>query len=111
MQSNRIYYADLDDDVDQGEFDKIPDSVVLIILNKLADIRSLGRCTAVCKRFNSLVPYVQDVYINIDEVVTINGDSDDSSYSSSHKPRISITFTTYGSNFQLPMLKLKMGFF
>ncbi|XP_010270680.1 PREDICTED: F-box protein At4g18380-like [Nelumbo nucifera] len=87
MQSNRIYYADLSNDVDQGEFDKIPDSVVLIILNKLADIRSLGRCTAVCKRFNSLVPYVHDVYIKIDEVVTINGDSDESSYSSSHKPR------------------------
>ncbi|XP_043723496.1 F-box protein At4g18380-like [Telopea speciosissima] len=69
------------------DFDQIPDSLVLIILNKLADIRSLGRCSAVCKRLNSLVPLVQDVYIKIDEVVTINGDNDESPYCSSHKPR------------------------
>ncbi|XP_042515898.1 F-box protein At4g18380-like [Macadamia integrifolia] len=68
-------------------FDQIPDSLVLIVLNKLADIRSLGRCSAVCRRLNSLVPLVQDVYIKIDEVVTINGDNDESPYCSSHKPR------------------------
>ncbi|KAF6134252.1 hypothetical protein GIB67_010051 [Kingdonia uniflora] len=44
----------------------------------------LGRCSVVSKRFNSLL-LVEDVYIKIDKVVTIDGDNDDNPYSS-HKP-------------------------
>ncbi|XP_058078313.1 F-box protein At4g18380-like [Magnolia sinica] len=69
------------------EFDRIPDSILLIILNKLADVRSLGRCTVVSKRFNSLVPLVNDVFVKIDRVVSIDGDDDDDLDSSSQKPR------------------------
>ncbi|OVA12156.1 F-box domain [Macleaya cordata] len=84
MQSKaQIYDVDFYPDL----FDQIPDSIVLIILNKLSDIRSLGRCSVVSKRFNSLVPLVQDVYIKIDKVVTIDGDNDENPYCSSHKPR------------------------
>lgn len=69
------------------QFDRIPDSLVLVIFNKVADVRSLGRCLAVSKRFNSLVPLVNDVYVKIDRVVTIDGEADDSFNLSSRKPR------------------------
>lgn len=71
----------------QDHFDRIPDSLVLIIFNKLADVRSLGRCSAVSKRFSALVPFVHDVYVKIDRVVTVDGDSDESMNLSSPKPR------------------------
>ncbi|KAG6534878.1 F-box protein At4g18380-like [Zingiber officinale] len=68
-------------------FDLLPDSVVLLIFNKLADVRSLGRCSAVCKRFNSLVFMVHDVYIKIDHVVTVDGNFDDPYSPSSPRQR------------------------
>ncbi|CAA7406129.1 unnamed protein product [Spirodela intermedia] len=77
------------------QFDRIPDSIVLIVLNKVSDVRSLGQCRAVCRRFNALVPLVQDLYVKIDRVVAVDGDGDDalnssssssSSFSSSLKP-------------------------
>lgn len=62
----------------QGEdhFDSVPDSLVLLIFNKLADARSLGRCSAVSRRFNALVPLVDDACLHIDRVITA-GDGDD----------------------------------
>ncbi|RRT73204.1 hypothetical protein B296_00033660 [Ensete ventricosum] len=57
------------------QFDRVPDPLILIIFNKLADARSLGRCAAVSRRFRSLVPLVDDVYVKIDRVVTVDGDS------------------------------------
>uniref|UniRef100_A0ACD5YPF6 Uncharacterized protein n=1 Tax=Avena sativa TaxID=4498 RepID=A0ACD5YPF6_AVESA len=60
----------------QGEddhFDNVPDSLVLIIFNKLADARSLGRCSAVSKRFNALVPLVDDACLRIDRVISTDG--------------------------------------
>ncbi|ONK77959.1 uncharacterized protein A4U43_C02F12720 [Asparagus officinalis] len=68
-------------------FDQIPDSIVLLILNKVADVRSLGRCSAVSKRFNTLIPLVHDVYVKIDRVVTVDGDPDDTLNPSVPKPR------------------------
>ncbi|OAY76792.1 F-box protein [Ananas comosus] len=69
------------------QFDRLPDSLILLILNKLADVRSLGRCLAVSKRFNVLAPLVHDIYIKIDRVVTVDGDSDEALNSSTPKPR------------------------
>ncbi|KAF6174745.1 hypothetical protein GIB67_031269 [Kingdonia uniflora] len=81
MQSKaRIHDADRYLD----QFVQKPVSLLLIILNNLSDIRSLGRCSVVSKRFNSLL-LVEDVYIKIDKVVTIDGDNDDNPYAS-HKP-------------------------
>ncbi|CAL9123182.1 F-box protein [Musa troglodytarum] len=57
------------------QFDRIPDPLILIIFNKLADARSLGRCAAVSRRFRSIVPLVDDVYVKIGRVVTVDGDS------------------------------------
>ncbi|KAJ6831613.1 F-box protein-like [Iris pallida] len=89
MQSKTRVHADPcleNPEVDQ--FDRIPDSLLLLILNKLADVRCLGRCSAVSRRFSALVPLVHDVYVKIDRVVTVDGDpDDDASSSSSAKPR------------------------
>ncbi|KAG6501422.1 hypothetical protein ZIOFF_041302 [Zingiber officinale] len=85
MQPKARIYADPSSDLDH--FDLLPDSIVLLIFNKLADVRSLGRCSAVSKRFNSLVFTVHDVYIKIDRVVTVDGDSDDPLSSSSPRQR------------------------
>ncbi|KAM0854697.1 hypothetical protein ACQ4PT_050254 [Festuca glaucescens] len=81
MQSrHRVFAEDLLLAQLQGEdhFDNVPDSLVLIIFNKLADARSLGRCSAVSKRFNSLVPLVDDACLRIDRVISSDGaDADD----------------------------------
>ena len=71
------------------EFDQIdclPDSLVLLILNKLEDVRALGRCSAVSKRLNGLVPLVHDVYVKIDRVVAVDG-GDALNLQASPKPR------------------------
>ncbi|CAL4973502.1 unnamed protein product [Urochloa decumbens] len=68
-------------------FDCLHDSLVLLILSKLDDVRSLGRCYAVSKRFSGLVPLVHDVCVKIDCVVTVDGDSDDALNLSSQKPQ------------------------
>ncbi|CAL9180943.1 unnamed protein product [Musa hybrid cultivar] len=75
MQPKARVYADPSPDLD--EFERLPDSIVLLIFNKVADVRTLGRCSAVSKRFDSLVFLVHDVYLKIDHVVTIDGDCDD----------------------------------
>ncbi|RWW33213.1 hypothetical protein GW17_00002090 [Ensete ventricosum] len=96
MQSKSRIHAD--PSPYQDHFDQIPDSLVLLIFNKLADIRSLGRCLAVSKRFNILVPLVHDVYVRIDRVVSVDGDSDEALTLSSPKPR----------NFLAHLLKLML---
>ncbi|RWR82524.1 F-box-like protein isoform X1 [Cinnamomum micranthum f. kanehirae] len=69
------------------EFDRIPDSVVLIIFNKIVDVQSLGRCAVVSKRFKSLIPLVHDVFIKIDRVGSVEDDNDDDPDSVSRRTR------------------------
>ncbi|KAL5228510.1 hypothetical protein ABZP36_016775 [Zizania latifolia] len=69
------------------QFDCLPDALVLLILNKLEDVHSLGRCSAVSKRFSVLVPQVHDVCVKIDRVVGTDGDTDDALNLSSAKPQ------------------------
>ncbi|CAL9184991.1 unnamed protein product [Musa hybrid cultivar] len=85
MQSKSRIHAD--PSLYQDHFDQIPDSLVLLIFNKVADIRSLSRCLAVSKRFNILVPQVHDVYVRIDRVVSVDGDAEEALTLSSPKPR------------------------
>ncbi|XP_042393137.1 F-box protein At4g18380-like [Zingiber officinale] len=84
MQTKFRIHAD--PSLNQDHFDQIPDSLLLLIFNKLADVRSLCRCLAVSKRFNSLVPLVHDLYVKIDRIVSVDGDCDAISLSSP-KPR------------------------
>jgi hypothetical protein len=84
-----IFFFDEDQ---EDQFDRLPDPLILIILNKLSDVRSLGRCLAVSRRFNSLVPQVTDLFVRIDRVVTSDGlgctgDSDETLTLTSTKPR------------------------
>lgn len=65
-------------------FDRLPDSLILLVFNKIGDVKALGRCCLVSKRFNSLVPLVDTVIVRVDCVMS----DDDSSYS----PSSSLTF-------------------
>ncbi|ESR62260.1 hypothetical protein CICLE_v10015378mg [Citrus x clementina] len=64
-------------------FDRLPDSVLLLVFNKIGDVKALGRCCVVSRRFHSLVPQVDNVVVRVDCVIS----DDDSSSSSSEKSR------------------------
>ncbi|KAF5810727.1 putative F-box domain-containing protein [Helianthus annuus] len=66
-------------------FDSLPDSLLLLIFNNLADVKALGRCSSVSRRFHSLVPQVQNVVVRVDCV--ISDDDPSSSSNSSDKSR------------------------
>ncbi|KAI3680918.1 hypothetical protein L6452_35697 [Arctium lappa] len=59
-------------------FDYLPDSLLLLVFNKIGDVKALGRCSAVSKRFQTLVPQVENVVVRVDCVI-----SDDDSSSAS----------------------------
>ncbi|CAN4105405.1 unnamed protein product [Withania somnifera] len=67
--------------------DRLPDSLILLILNKIGYVKALGRCCLVSKRFNSLVPLVDTVIVRVDCVIS-DDDSSSSSLTSdkSHHP-------------------------
>lgn len=56
-------------------FDLLPDSLLLLIFDKVADVKDLGRCCIVSRRFHSLVPFVENVLVRVDCVIS----DDDSS--------------------------------
>ncbi|MCO5584283.1 hypothetical protein L7F22_038207 [Adiantum nelumboides] len=51
-------------------FEKLHDCVVLQILNRIGDIRALGRCRVVSKRFCALALLVENVTVKVDCVIT-----------------------------------------
>eukprot|EP01018_Ginkgo_biloba_P030812 Gb_14472 [translate_table: standard] len=51
-------------------FDRLPDSLLLLIFNRLRDIKALGRCCVVSRRFNVLVPQVDNVVVKVDCVIS-----------------------------------------
>lgn len=55
---------------DDDHFDRLPDSILLLMLNNIADVKSLGRCSAVSRRFRSLVPQVHRVVVRVDCVIS-----------------------------------------
>ncbi|XP_074272512.1 F-box protein At4g18380-like [Silene latifolia] len=68
-------------------FETIPDALLLLIFNKIGDVKALGRCGVVSKRFHSLVPQVENVVVRVDCVIS----DDDSSTSSSSSSTSSST--------------------
>ncbi|KAF3784914.1 F-box protein [Nymphaea thermarum] len=56
-------------------FDRLPDSLLLLIFNKIGDVKALGRCCVVSKRFQLLACQVDNVLIKVDCVIS----DDDSS--------------------------------
>ncbi|KAJ7198884.1 hypothetical protein O6H91_09G034900 [Diphasiastrum complanatum] len=51
-------------------FDRLPDSLLETIFSKIADIRTLGRCCAVSKRFSLLAPQTDNVVVKVDCVIS-----------------------------------------
>ncbi|KAL1193745.1 F-box protein [Cardamine amara subsp. amara] len=64
-------------------FDLLPDSILLLVFNKIGDVKALGRCCVVSRRFHSLIPQVENVVVRVDCVIS----DDDSSSLSSIKSR------------------------
>ncbi|KAG6598678.1 F-box protein, partial [Cucurbita argyrosperma subsp. sororia] len=64
-------------------FDSLPDSLVLVIFNFVSDVKSLICCRAVSKRFNSLVPHSDSLFLKIDYTVSSDSESDPDSDSDS----------------------------
>lgn len=46
-------------------FDKLPDPIVFLIFNKVHDAKSLCRSMSVCKRFHSIIPEVDNVFLSM----------------------------------------------
>ncbi|KAG7597921.1 F-box-like domain superfamily [Arabidopsis suecica] len=47
-------------------FDGLPDPIIVDILNKVGDVKTLLRCTSLSKRFNSLVPQSESLILRLD---------------------------------------------
>ncbi|KAL6206877.1 hypothetical protein ACLB2K_024123 [Fragaria x ananassa] len=77
LTSSRVYPEPSD------HFDRLPDSLLLLVFNKIADVKALGRCCVVSRRFHSLVPQVDTVLVRVDCVIS---DDDSTSSSSSSSP-------------------------
>ncbi|KAF3449956.1 hypothetical protein FNV43_RR06035 [Rhamnella rubrinervis] len=73
------------DSMEIDHFDRLPDSLLLLIFNKIGDVKALGRCCAVSRRFHTLVPQVDNVVVRVDCV--ISDDDSSSSASGSDKSR------------------------
>ncbi|KAE7996180.1 hypothetical protein FH972_000922 [Carpinus fangiana] len=77
----------LSDDNFIDHFDRIPDSLLLLVFNKIGDVKALGRCCVVSRRFHSLVPQVENVVVRVDCVISDDDSSSSSSPSSAEKSR------------------------
>ncbi|OVA19966.1 hypothetical protein BVC80_1447g8 [Macleaya cordata] len=51
-------------------FDRLPDSLLLIVFNKIGDVKALGRCCVVSRRFHGLVPQIDNVVVRVDCVIS-----------------------------------------
>ncbi|CAH8276174.1 unnamed protein product [Arabidopsis lyrata] len=78
-------------------FDHLPDSILLLIFNNIGDVKALGRCSVVSKRFHSLIPQVENVVVRVDCVIS----DDDSSSLISDKPRSVAAATPFSAIFRL----------
>ncbi|RYQ81886.1 hypothetical protein Ahy_B10g100480 [Arachis hypogaea] len=73
------------DSIEIDHFDRLPDSLLLLVFNKIGDVKALGRCCVVSRRFHSLVPQVENVVVRVDCV--ISDDDSSSSAAASDKSR------------------------
>ncbi|KAG9439352.1 hypothetical protein H6P81_019517 [Aristolochia fimbriata] len=51
-------------------FDRLPDSLLLLVFNRIGDVKALGRCCVVSRRFHGLVPQVDNVVVKVDCVIS-----------------------------------------
>ncbi|KAI3505012.1 hypothetical protein L1887_26859 [Cichorium endivia] len=57
--------------------DCLPDPIILTIFNYISDIKTLIRCRAVSRRFNSLVPQTDSLLLRVDRVISSVDSEDD----------------------------------
>ncbi|WOK97093.1 hypothetical protein Cni_G05801 [Canna indica] len=60
--------AKADEGIDH--FDRLPDSVLLAIFNLLGDVKELGRCCVVSRRFHAIAALVDRVIVRVDCVIS-----------------------------------------
>ncbi|CAK9135501.1 unnamed protein product [Ilex paraguariensis] len=85
-------------------FDYLPDSLLLLVFNKIGDVKALGRCCVVSKRFHSLVPQVENIVVRVDCVMS-DESSSSSAATSSDKSRspFSSLFRLFFSGISKPL--------
>lgn len=71
-------------------FDRLPDSLLLLVFNKIGDVKALGRCCVVSRRFHALVPQVENVVVRVDCVIS----DDDSSPTASASDKSRAPFSS-----------------
>ncbi|KAF1881947.1 hypothetical protein Lal_00038591 [Lupinus albus] len=71
-------------------FDRLPDPLILLVFNKVGDVKALGRCCVVSRRFHSLVSQVDNVIVRVDCVIS----DDDSNSSDSSAIKANGAFST-----------------
>ncbi|XP_052179584.1 F-box protein At5g46170-like [Diospyros lotus] len=71
-------------------FDRLPDSLLLLIFNRIGDVKALGRCGVVSRRFHSLLPQVENVVVRVDCVIS-DDDVSSSASGSADKSRGAFT--------------------
>lgn len=84
LTAARIYpepppFMEDNDGAGVDHFDRLPDSLLLLVFNKIGDVKALGRCCVVSRRFHTLVPQVENVVVRVDCVIS----DDDSSAAAS----------------------------
>lgn len=57
-------------------FDRLPDEIVLSVFDKLHDAKSLCLSMSVCKRFYSIIPQVEEVFLHIPRKKSLVKDSE-----------------------------------
>ncbi|XP_074556052.1 F-box protein At5g46170-like [Curcuma longa] len=68
-------------------FDVLPDALLLVVFNRLGDVKALGRLCAVSRRFRALVAHVEDVVVRVDCVVSDESSPSDGAGAGFGKPR------------------------
>ncbi|KAE8816296.1 F-box protein [Hordeum vulgare] len=75
----------------EDRFDGLPDPLLLLIFNRIGDVKALGRCALVSRRFHALVPLVDSVLVRVDCVIP-----DDPASSSPSSPTASASARARG---------------
>lgn len=101
-------FSTSDSDMDYFDhFDRLPDSLLLLVFNKIGDVKALGRCCVVSRRFHSLVPLVDNVVVKVDCVIS---DEDSSSSSATgNSSGGSISASDKGKSVLSHFLRLVLG--
>ena len=53
------------------QFERLHDAVLLDVLNRIGDVKALGRCALVSRRFHALVLLVDSVFVRVDCVILL----------------------------------------